>query len=272
MKSRSAKSLRRKALEKKWGPILQNSPSAEEFQQAYDEEYALFVEEKGLDLRESKLDQLHQVMISRVGTGKSVLEIGCGDGAMCFALAKQGNTVIGIDVSKIVLEQATAKLREQPRLNLKFEFGDARALDFAESSFDYVISRNLVEHLSAADAHRHMREVWRVLKDEGCYLCFVPSRIYKGYRSAGFHLQMYSLGEMIELASSCGFRVRWIEPKFRRLGIKGEMPPVITSLFLWYEKGLGLLKRACPRLELRAGKYRITPTILIAAYKRSLTP
>lgn len=267
MAAHSTKSLQRQKLEEKWVPVLQGSPSTEEFQQAYDEQYTLFMEEGIFSHAEGEADKLHKVIIDGIGTGKAVLEVGFGNGVMSFMLARRGNTVVGVDVSRIFLERARAKLSKEPGLNLRFEFGDARALDFEDGSFDYVISRNLVEHMSAADARRHMQEVWRVLKDHGCYWCFVPSRVYEGHRSAGFHLHMYSLREMIELVSSCGFRARWIEPKFRRLGIKAEVPSALHLPFFWYERGLELLKGIFPGLVLEIKGHRITPTVMVAAYK-----
>lgn len=261
------KSVQQQRLEEEWSLVLQGSPSKEEFQQAYDRLHALFIEE-GLDkFAELEPNSLLETIADRIGTGKTVLEVGFGNGTMSFTLARQGNTVVGIDVSKVVLERARVRLSNEPGLSLRFEPGDARALDFEDGSFDYVVSTNLLEHLSATDGRRHLREVWRVLNNNGCYLFFVPSRVFKGYRSSGLHLHMYSLWEVIESVSALGFRAKWIEPKFRRLGVREEMPSVLTMLFLWYERGLDRLKSAFPGLVLEIGGYRITPTVMVAAYK-----
>jgi ubiquinone/menaquinone biosynthesis C-methylase UbiE len=263
----NTRSSRQERLEASWSHVLQSSPSTEEFQRAYDSLHSLFIEEGVDNLAKTELGSFYQTLANRIGTGKIVLEVGPGHGAMSFTLARQGNTVVSLDISEVVLERLRAKLSQELGLNLRFERGDARYLDFNDGSFDYVVSTNLLEHLSEEDGRRHLREVWRVLRDDGCYLFFVPSRIIAGYRSAGFHLHMYSLREAIELASSLGFRARWIEPSFRRLGVRGEIPCVITSLFLWYEKGLERLKRVWPDLALEIKGYRITPTVMVAAHK-----
>jgi ubiquinone/menaquinone biosynthesis C-methylase UbiE len=270
MKIQRVKSSQEQELDEQWAPVLQDSPSTQEFQRAYDSKHKLFIKEGRDKFTKSELRGLYKMIVERIGAGKSVLEVGPGGhGVMSFALARQGNLVVGLDISEIVLENLRSKLSQEANLSLSFEYGDARDLRFEYGSFDYVISTNLLEHLSADDGRRHLREVWRVLRNGGCYLFFVPSRILAGYRSAGFHLHMYSLREAVELASSLGFRARWIEPKFRRLGIRGDIPPAVTFLFIWYERGLERLRKACPKLTLRIKRYTITPTVMVAAYKDS---
>jgi ubiquinone/menaquinone biosynthesis C-methylase UbiE len=271
--SQDVKTARQKSLEDRWSPVLDgravgDAASTEAFQRAYDETHRLFIEEGRDNFSKSGLSEFYMTIAHRIGTARTVLEIGPGGhGEMSFTLARRGNTVIGIDVSEVVLDNLRSKLAKEPDLDLRFELGDARALHYADGTFDYVVSTNLVEHLSEQDGRRHMREVWRVLKDDGCYLFFVPSRVSEGYRSAGLHLHMYSLREALQLASSLGYRARWIEPAFRHLGIGSEVPFALTQPFLWYEKGLELLRSAFPRLKLSIGRYEITPTVMVAAHK-----
>lgn len=268
IKDHEGKSRKRQQVENRWVPILSASPTMDQFQQAYDEQYTLFKEDGICSHADNeKPDKLHKLLIEGIDSRKSVLEIGFGNAIMSFQLARRGNKTVGIDVSTILLEKARSKLKKEKRLDLRFEHGDARALDFDDNSFDYAISRNLIEHFSANDARTHMREVWRILKDRGCYRCFAPSRIYAGYRSAGFHLYMYSLQEMVELASSCGFEVNWIEPKIRRIGLRKEIPQSLLAPVFCYERVLELLKSLFPDLPLEIGGFRLTPTLLLAAYK-----
>jgi ubiquinone/menaquinone biosynthesis C-methylase UbiE len=270
MTDHSGKSRERQQLENKWLPVLSDSPSTEQFQQAYDEQYALFMEE-GIcrHVVKEELGKLQQSLIQGIDGGKRVLEIGFGNGVMSFQIARSGNKTVGIDVSKIFLDLAKSKLHGETGLDLRFEFGDARSLKFDDNSFDYVISSNLIEHLSANDTRTHMLEVRRILTERGCYRCFAPSRIYAGYRSAGFHLYMYSLQEIVELFSSCGFKVNWIEPNLRRFGIRKEIPRSLLLPVFCYERILSLLKSLFPGLSLEIGGYRLTPTVMIAAYKVS---
>lgn len=266
MKRQLAKSTREQAVEEKWAPLLQDSASAQQYQQAYEELQAARTDEGTGRTTRQEPTGLDKVFIQQIGTGKRILEIGIRDGSISLELARRGNAVVGIDISHIVLERAQERTSQEPGLDIRFAHGDARALDFEDGSFDCVISQNLVEHFAEADARRHMREVWRVLERGGCYLFFVPSRVYSGYRSAGYHLRMYSLKEAMELAHSTGFEAHWVEPKLKWLGTS-TVPPLLTSMGFWYEAVLDHLKAAVPRLDLRIGKYTLTPTVLIAARK-----
>jgi len=81
--------------------------------------------------------------INGVTSGK-VLDISCGNGRIAIPLAKRGFEVVGIDISKILIEDARAKAQEYGVEN-KTEFiaADARHLESVvkeEGRFDIVIS------------------------------------------------------------------------------------------------------------------------------------
>lgn len=73
--------------------------------------------------------------------GGSVLELGVGTGRVAFALAEQGFTVTGVDISPAMLAQASAKRRDlDPQIASRVELkrGDMTALDL-KRTFDVVI-------------------------------------------------------------------------------------------------------------------------------------
>jgi cyclopropane fatty-acyl-phospholipid synthase-like methyltransferase len=43
--------------------------------------------------------------LQKIGTGKTVLEIGVGDGHFLIACARKGNSVIGVDISTVVIRR-----------------------------------------------------------------------------------------------------------------------------------------------------------------------
>ena len=253
-------------VEKKWRSKLLGKASSEDFMQAYDELASCPLQKTRVGL--SRVDK---IILEKVGSHKRVLEIGFGDGRLSAALAKQGNSVVGMDISVINIKRAKASYDSNPLLDLHFVHGDARYLDFEDASFDYIISQNLIEHLSAADGRNHLLEAHRVLRKDGCYLFAVPNRITKGYRSAGFHLWMYSLQEMVQLVSSLGFRPLWIEPKLIKwLGVKREIPSTWLAPVFWYERVLGTIwKIFLPNRQLKIRGRKLAPTVMLAAYKES---
>jgi SAM-dependent methyltransferase len=265
MGNQETKSARRD-VEEKWHSKLSSGASTEDFVRAY-AELALFPDEKP----RIGLTAVDRIILQKAGSGKRILEIGCGDGRLAAALAEQGNRVVGADISSYRLMQAKARCDSDFSADFQLVYSDARYLVFEDASFDYVISRQLIEHLSAADGRKHLREVHRLLRVGGCYLLVAPSRITKGYRSAGFHLWMYSLQEMVQLVSSLGFESLWIEPKLVKwLGIKRGIPSSWLPPVFWYEGVLDATRRIFfPNHRLTIRGRKIAPTVMLAAYKKS---
>jgi ubiquinone/menaquinone biosynthesis C-methylase UbiE len=71
--------------------------------------------------------------------GDCVLDIGTGTGSLAFHLASlvsPNGKVIGVDLSKGMLSQASSKLNESDLENIDFILGDMERLNFPTSSFD----------------------------------------------------------------------------------------------------------------------------------------
>lgn len=97
-----------------------------------------------------------------------VLDLGCGVGRHSLFLAEVGLDVVAMDGSATGL----AVLRETAMANeLKMEIrqGDADALPFSDSSFEYVLSWDVLYHGNLGDAGRRIAEIWRVLKPGGLF-------------------------------------------------------------------------------------------------------
>jgi arsenite methyltransferase len=94
-----------------------------------------------------------------------VLEVGCGTGPICRALASVPNVaeVIGVDPSEHLL--AKARDLSPVSAHIKYQQGDGRALGFEAASFDAVILHTLLTHVPDPDAF--LAEAGRVLKAGG---------------------------------------------------------------------------------------------------------
>jgi SAM-dependent methyltransferase len=69
-----------------------------------------------------------------VRRGSRVLDVACGPGVLSGEAAARGATVVGVDLSPVMLERAQ---RHHPMVD--FREGDAEALPFASASFDAVL-------------------------------------------------------------------------------------------------------------------------------------
>lgn len=98
------------------------------------------------------------------GRGLRCLDIGCGPGFFSIILARLGHQVTAFDYSAGMLEKAEETFAEEGIL-VETCCGDAQNLSFADESFDYLVSRNLLWNLE--DPEQAYREWLRVLKPGG---------------------------------------------------------------------------------------------------------
>lgn len=107
--------------------------------------------------------RLAQPFLDFVGTADSeqVLDVGCGTGALAFALAHRCKParICGVDLSQVYVDRAA---RTNSDSSIEFRVGDACALEFPDRAFDRVLAL-LVLHFvpSAEQAIAEMRRVAR---------------------------------------------------------------------------------------------------------------
>ena len=102
-------------------------------------------------------------------TKLKILDVGTGAGFFAIILSKLGHEVVGVDMSAKMIAEAEKNSREFD-CDIKFYKMDAQKLDFADESFDVVVSRNLTWTLP--DVMAAYREWRRVLKVGGLLMNF----------------------------------------------------------------------------------------------------
>ena len=98
-----------------------------------------------------------------------ILDVGTGAGFFAAILSKLGHEVTAIDMSGKMLGEAEKNLRAM-NLSADFKKMNAQALDFADETFDAVVTRNLTWTLP--DVKAAYREWRRVLKVGGVLMNF----------------------------------------------------------------------------------------------------
>jgi ubiquinone/menaquinone biosynthesis C-methylase UbiE len=97
--------------------------------------------------------------------GKSVLEYGCGLGAISLLLAQSGAKVTAFDLSAYSVHVADQRARiNNVRDRIDLAVAPGEALPFADASFDVVFGKAILHHL---DVNLGWYEVYRVLKPGG---------------------------------------------------------------------------------------------------------
>ena len=95
-----------------------------------------------------------------------ILEVGTGKGYLAIVLAKERYDFTSVDISPEEQEFARLNLEYlglEERID--FKIGDARNLNFADKSFDIIISSHLIHHLNSPFVA--MSEFTRVISYEG---------------------------------------------------------------------------------------------------------
>jgi ubiquinone/menaquinone biosynthesis C-methylase UbiE len=105
---------------------------------------------------------------SRVLTGKKVLELGVGNGKTLISILRQKpKEVIAIDFSEKAIEICKDKFQLD---DVKFLKADVLNLPFEDNSFDAVVCYYVLNNLNENERKLAVKEIFRVLKDEGIVL------------------------------------------------------------------------------------------------------
>jgi SAM-dependent methyltransferase len=101
----------------------------------------------------------------RLASGMRVLDAGCGPGTQALAVAQAvpGVSVVGVDASHAMVEEAVR--RAEPHNRVSFEMADAGALPFPDASFDAVMAQTLLAHVH--DPGAVLTELRRVTRPGG---------------------------------------------------------------------------------------------------------
>jgi len=93
-----------------------------------------------------------------LNSSSRVLDVGCAKGFFLHDLqeALPGIDVNGIDISQYAIDNSIESVQSKVRL------GDARQLEFPDSSFDFVMSINTIHNLDRDDCAKALTEIQRV--------------------------------------------------------------------------------------------------------------
>jgi len=129
--------------------------------------------------RERRNQESMALLLARLGdiAGQSVLEIGCGTGAMTLPIATAVGVhgrVVAVDISEPMLGAARQRVGERGLGNVKLLLGDAQVFDFEPVAFDLATSRMGV--MFFADPAAAFRNIGGALKPGGplVFACWAP--------------------------------------------------------------------------------------------------
>lgn len=130
------------------------------------------LEERAADPKQQALrERCLAEVLEGAPPGATVLEIGCGTGALCrtAALHPSVASVIGVDPSPVFVDEASRLGREAGAAASKLSFRRAlgTALPLEPASVDVAVLWTVLCHVPSAEARPIVREAQRVLKPGG---------------------------------------------------------------------------------------------------------
>lgn len=175
----------------------------------------------------TKLDEWDRdrvgIITNIIGTGKTVIDLGSGCGAIGEEVRKQGNDVWILDSKKAV---EIAK-KNFPKLNILA----GTALDIpSNEKFDVVLVSELIEHI--IDIDKLFLEVKRVMKDDGIMIITTPNcsrlrnivDLLRGLFTRGFDY-MYENPIHIRFFTPVTFVQTLLEHGFKIIQMSGAYTP-----------------------------------------------
>jgi SAM-dependent methyltransferase len=129
--------------------------------------------------RERRNQESLALLLARLGLvgGESVLEVGCGTGALTLPLAAavgEHGSIVAIDISEPMLRLARQRVEERGVHNVTLELGDAQVFAFERAVFDLATSRMGV--MFFADPATAFRNIGSAVKPGGrlVFACWAP--------------------------------------------------------------------------------------------------
>jgi len=119
-----------------------------------------------------RLESVYDRLTAYVKPGDSVLDLGCGTGALSLRAAKRGARVKAIDINPGMLDRARSKAKEA-NLSQRVEFvemGVAELEKEEDQNYDAVMSGLCLSELNDGELDHTIREVHRILKTGGLFL------------------------------------------------------------------------------------------------------
>ena len=121
--------------------------------------------------REGRINR-RAVELLQLRPGDRVLDVGCATGRVTLEVARHldaacGGLAVGLDASPEMIRTAR---RKAPSGSCRFDLGVAEAVPYEDRSFDKAVSTFFFHHLNGQDKLACLREVRRVLTEDGLFV------------------------------------------------------------------------------------------------------
>lgn len=159
---------------------------------------------------------VHSKIIDWVGTGKTILDVGCAAGYIGGELKKNGNKVFGLDISEKAVQDARKVLDDVIVGNI-----EDIILPYREKQFDVIICADVLEHLFQPE--EVLAKLGKYLKDDGVIIVSLPNvahwsvrlSLFWGrfeYEDAGLldkgHIRFFTYDSALKMFGRAGYNIK----------------------------------------------------------------
>ncbi|MFB3895732.1 MAG: class I SAM-dependent methyltransferase [bacterium] len=177
-------------------------------------------------------------------SGKKVLEVGCGTGSLCVALAKKGFVTTGLDLSPVRIEKAKERAKQSNQNTGNFMVCNFMEAPLPDTDFDVIINDNVLEHIPMDEASDFILNCKAKLKSGGWLISITPNRLVgpydvsgyflpRGTAAQGLHLKEYTFAELTTLLNRAELGTLYSLPATAQIAARLGL---INSRRIWWYK------------------------------------
>lgn len=161
---------------------------------------------KNID-RDFRANNLNKIIVKLLHNSRTVLDFGCGSGALSACLLTAGKTVVSRDVSENMLKLTEEYLRSKGIGNYKLQLGDLDQLDNSEK-YEAIVALDVLEHIE--DDREALLKLKNLLTDNGLLVLSVPAMpgLYGPKDREVGHYRRYDKKMLTTLLEDSGFIIQ----------------------------------------------------------------
>lgn len=153
-------------------------------------------------------------LLKEVVRDKIILDAACGEGYGSYLLSQTAMKVTGLDIDAKSIAYASEKYNNA---NVDFLVSTINKLPFEDNAFDAVVSFETLEHVDFETQVLFMREIKRVLKENGILIISTPNKKYYSDEvnyTNPFHVKELYREEFIEMLENHYNHVNVVSQRF----------------------------------------------------------
>lgn len=180
-----------------------------------------------------------ETVMKKLDKGKSLLDLGCGNGRDSLYFMSHGMKVTAVDASDMIINQLTEKYKGMPIEFICDDFVCAETI--YQRQYDYCYSRFSLHAINEEQEERLVKNIYDSLCQNGRFFIEVRSindDIYGKGKCVGRNSYIYNghfrrfivKEELLDLLSRTGFRVEYAEEKRGFAPLGNDDPPIIRVI------------------------------------------